>query len=167
MNKSVFAAVLAAVCFTSPAFAESIEIPKDEPACTVTVPSSWKPEETDHGYAIESPDQVATVLLETTSKKGVEKLIDENVDWLTKEQEVKIDAATKKEEDFELAGRSWSRISWDAKSKEWGPSVVGFIFSKVGKEKLLTITYWITKKDNEKHMPALEKIFSSVKSVEE
>jgi hypothetical protein len=94
-------------------------------------------------------------------------LIEENVEWLTKEQDVKVDEASKKDQDFELAGRSWSRISWDADSKEFGPSVVGFLFSEVGQGKLLTVTYWITKKDSEKHMDTIEKILSSVKPVEE
>jgi hypothetical protein len=39
------------------------------------------------------------------------------------------------------------------------------IFSRVTTE-VLTVTYWITKKDAEKHMATIEKIFSSVKSAE-
>ncbi|MGB8167419.1 MAG: hypothetical protein WCF18_08000 [Chthoniobacteraceae bacterium] len=167
MIKPIATAALLVLSFASVAFAGTIEIPKANPAATAEVPKSWKPEETDHGYAVESPDQVATVILEVTTKKGVEKLIDESIDWLTKEQEVKVNAASKKEQDFELAGRTWSRLSWDASSKEFGPSVVGFLFSAVGKGKVLTVTYWITKKDADKHMGTIEKIFASVKSVEE
>jgi hypothetical protein len=44
--------------------------------------------------------------------------------------------------------------------------VVGFLFSDVGKGKVLTVTYWITRKDADKHLPTLEKIFSSVKPAE-
>jgi hypothetical protein len=167
MKKTILAAALLILTLASLAPAGTIKIPKDEPAATVKVPESWKPEETDRGYAVESPDKVATVLLEASTKKGVKKLIEENVEWLTKEQDVKVDEASKKDQDFELAGRSWSRISWDADSKEFGPSVVGFLFSEVGQGKLLTVTYWITKKDSEKHMDTIEKILSSVKPVEE
>lgn len=164
---------LLTVAFTLLAFmispmihAEPISIPKDDPAATVEVPKSWKPEETDHGYAIESPDQVATIILEATTKKGLDTLIDENIEWLTKDQGVKVDGSTKAEKEFELGGRTWSRISWDANNKEFGPSIVGFMFTAVGKGKVLTITYWITKKDAEKHLEVMEKIFSSVKPVE-
>jgi hypothetical protein len=167
MNKSLITTALLALSFTSVAFAGTIKIPKDEPAATATVPASWKPEETDRGYAVESPDKVATVILEATTKKGVGKLIGESIDWLVKEQEVKVDAASKKEQDFELAGRTWSRLSWDADSKEFGPSVVGFLFSEVAQGKVLTVTYWITKKDNAKHMDTIEKILASVKPVGE
>lgn len=162
----ILLAVLASFAFASLAVAGTVTIPKDNPAAVAKVPDSWKPEETDHGYAIESPDQVATVLLEVTTVKGADKLLDENIDWLVKEQEVKIDAKSKKESEIELAGRKWSVLAWDAGSKEWGPSVVGFIFSEVGAGKVMTVTYWITKKDSDKHMPTIEKILSSVKSVE-
>jgi hypothetical protein len=36
----------------------------------------------------------------------------------------------------------------------------------VGDGKVLTITYWISKKDSEKSLETLGKIFSSVKNVE-
>jgi hypothetical protein len=167
LKKLALTFALSIFIFGSLAVAEELEIPKDHPAAKVNVPSSWKPEETDHGYAIESPDQVATVFLEVTSLKGVDKLLDESIDWLVTEQKVKVDAASKKDSDFELEGRKWGRVSWDADSKEWGPSVVGFLFTEVGRGKVLTVTYWITKKDNDKHMPTLEKIFASVKPVED
>ena len=80
---------------------------------------------------------------------------------------MKVDASSKKEQDFEIAGKQWSRLSWDATSKEYGPSVVGFLFTEVGKGKVLTVTYWITKKDKDKQMETLEKIFSSVKPIED
>jgi hypothetical protein len=167
MKKSILlTAVFAAFSLTSFAVAGTVTIPKENPAALAKVPDSWKPEETDHGYMIESPDQVATVLLEATTVKGSDKLLDENIDWLVKEQKVKIDAKSKKESEIELGGRKWSVLSWDAGSKEWGPSVVGFIFTEVGNGKILTVTYWITKKDSEKHMPTIEKILASVKSVE-
>jgi hypothetical protein len=42
---------------------------------------------------------------------------------------------------------------------------VGFLFTEAGDGKMLTITYWISKKDSEKSLETLEKIFSSVKTV--
>jgi hypothetical protein len=99
-------------------------------------------------------------------EKEMEAAIESSLEWLVKDHEVKVDADTKEEKDFEDAGRTWSRISWSAESKEWGPAVVGFLFSEVGDGKVLTITYWISKKDSEKSLETLGKIFSSVKNVE-
>jgi hypothetical protein len=145
--------------------AGTIEIPEDKPAVSVDVPDSWKPEDTDKGIACESPDKVATIFFEVTSAKEMDSLIDENVDWLTKDQGVQIDKASEQKQDFETTNLKWTRISWSATSKDWGPATVGFVFADAGNGKVLTVTYWITKKDQEKHFPAIEKIFESVKRV--
>ena len=165
MKKNVLTASLILSLLAPPIFGGTIKIPKDKPVATVKVPDSWAPEETDEGIAIESPDQVATVFLEVTSNKKADALIEENITWLTDEQKVNVDAGSKKEKEFELEGRSWSRISWDGTSKEYGPAIIGFLFTAINKNKILTVTYWITKKDSEKHLPALEKIFASVKPI--
>jgi hypothetical protein len=39
----------------------TLNIPKDDPAISLDVPHSWKPEVIDKGIAGESPDQLATV----------------------------------------------------------------------------------------------------------
>jgi len=44
--------------------------------------------------------------------------------------------------------------------------VVGFLFTDLGNGKVLTVTYWISKKDSEKNLEMLGKIFASVKPVE-
>lgn len=163
----LFPLVLATLAFVvAPlAHADALKIPKDGPAASVDVPASWKPEETDRGYMVESPDQVVTLSLDVVAAKEFNTLIGESVDWL-KEQGVKVDVGSKQEKDFEESGRKWSRVSWDADHKEWGAAVVGFAVTPVGGGKILTVTYWISKKDAEKNLDAIQKIFASVKSVE-
>ena len=146
--------------------AKSIKLPKDEPAVKIDIPSAWEPEDSEDGILAESPDNVATVFFKVAAtEKEMGKLIDEGIDWLTKEHDVKIKASTKAESDFEVADRKWSRISWKGNSKEWGPAVVGFLFTDLGTGKVLTVTYWISEKDSEKSLDTLEKIFASVKPV--
>lgn len=165
MFKTLIAITALLTCCAQFASAGTIKIPKDKPAMTVSVPDSWKPEPTDDGIAVESPDQVATIFFEVTDAKEIETLISDNIEWLTKEQKVKISDATKKEGEFSANGMDWKKISWDGESKEWGPSSVGFMFTKVGGNKILTVTYWITKKDAEKQTEALNKIMDSIKPV--
>jgi hypothetical protein len=150
---------------TSFASAGTVNVPEDKPAISVEIPDSWKPEETDNGIACESPDKVATIFFEVTSAKGLDALINENVDWLTKDQGVELDRASEQKQEFETTNLQWKRISWSGTSKEWGPATVGFVFTDGGNGKVLTVTYWITKKDAEKHFPTIEKIFESVKRV--
>jgi hypothetical protein len=150
---------------TSFASAGTVNVPEDKPAISVEIPDSWKPEETDKGIACESPDKVATIFFEVTSAKGLDALIEENIDWLTKDQGVELDKASEQKQEFETTNLQWKRISWSGTSKEWGPATVGFVFTDGGDGKVLTVTYWITKKDQEKHFPIIEKIFESVKRV--
>src|ERR1700737_5090267 len=124
-----FAALPLFLLLTSFAPAGTVKIPDDKPAISVNIPGSWKPEETDKGIACESPDKVATVFFEVTSAKGLDALIDENVDWLTVDQGVQLDRASEQKQDFEAAGLEWKRISWSGNSKEWGPATVGFAFT--------------------------------------
>ena len=159
------AAFAFSLLLTGLAPAATVNIPEDKPAISVSIPDSWKPEETDQGIACESPDKVATIFFEVTSAKGLDALIDENVDWLTKDQGVQLDKASEQKQEFEAANLEWKRISWSGTSKEWGPATVGFAFTDGGNGKVLTVTYWITKKDAEKHFSTLEKIFESVKRI--
>jgi hypothetical protein len=157
------------LCLTLPLLvgtlsAKTIKIPDDDPAISVNVPDSWKPEETEKGIATESADQEATVLFEVTSAKGTDALLDENVGWL-KEQKVSIDQSSKSEKDFKIGSTSWSRVSWDGTNDEFGPATIGFAFSDAGNGKVLVVTYWITKKGFEKHEAELNKIFESVKQI--
>lgn len=148
-----------------PAMAGTIQIPTEKPVASAFVPNNWEPEATDEGIACESPDGVATVFLEVTTAKGLDALLKENIDWLVDDQKVKINEASKETKDVQFGEVKFSRISWDATSKEWGPAVVGFLFTDLGNGKVLTVTYWITKKDAEKHYGTLEKIFASVKAL--
>ena len=131
----------------------------------VDVPDSWKPEETDKGIGIESPDSVATVFFEIArNEKGLKSIIDDNIDWLVKEQEVRVKGSTKVEKDIAVGGIKSSLMSYDADSKEWGPAKVGFIFTPVG-ERVLVTTFWISVKGFAKQEPVLDRILASVKAV--
>ena len=166
MKTTLIATTLVLTFFPALAPAGTVKLPEDKPATTVTIPDSWEPEASDDGILAESPDNVATIYLEVVAdEKQMDSVIEESLKWLTEEHAVKVDAATKATKDFEEGGRKWSRISWDGNSKEWGPAVIGFLFTEVGDGKVLTITYWISKKDSEKSLETLGKIFSSVKSV--
>jgi len=77
-----------------------------------------------------------TVFFEVTSPKGVEDLIDENVDWLMKDQKVEIDRKSQSEKDFKNGDINWRRISWDGNSEEFGPTTVGFLMTRAGNHTL-------------------------------
>lgn len=166
MKRPLIAATLILALFPALAPAGTVKLPEDKSAVSVSIPDAWEPEESDDGILAESPDNVATIYLEVVAdEKGMNTVIEDSLKWLVDDHAVQVDAATKKEGDFETTGRKWSRISWDANSKEWGPAVVGFLFTEVGGGKVLTVTYWISKKDSEKSLETLGTIFESTKSL--
>ncbi len=167
MKKNLIAIALVAGLFTSFASAGTVKVPKEESAATINIPDSWEPEEDGDGVLAESPDNVSTIYLEVVAtEKEMDAAIDSSLEWLTKEHEVNVDPATKGESEFETGPRKWSRISWEGTSKEWGPAVVGFLFSDLGNGKILTVTYWISKKDSEKSLETLGTILASAKPIE-
>jgi hypothetical protein len=131
----VLTALVFSVLLTSLSPASTVNVPEDKPAISVDIPDSWKSEATDQGIACESPDKVTTIFFEVTSAKGLEALIEENVDWLTKDQGVQLDKASEQKQEFEAANLGWKRISWSGTSTEWGPAVVGFAFTVLTKSR--------------------------------
>lgn len=142
-----------------------IKIPEGSPVISVSIPDKWEPEETDEGVVCESPDKEATIFFEVTSAKKIEALIDENIDWLVKDQEVEIDKSTQKSNEFEAGGMSWKSLAWEGKSKEWGAANIILAFADAGKGKVLMVTYWVTTKGEAKHGKTLTAILDSVKKV--
>src|ERR1700682_5411407 len=82
-NSFYLAGLIAVALFAPDLSAGTIKLPEKGSLVSIEVPDSWKPEETDKGFACESPDSEATVIFEVTSAKKLDALIDENVEWLT------------------------------------------------------------------------------------
>jgi hypothetical protein len=154
--------------FSGLANAGTIKLPEDKPAVSVNVPDAWSPEEDDDGGILaESPDNVTTIYFEiVATEKEMDAAIESSVEWLMEDHKVKVDEATKADAEFEVGERKFHRISWEGTHPEHGPAVVGFIFTEVGQGKVLTMTYWINKKDAEKSLETLGEIFASVKSIQ-
>ena len=150
--------------FAAGACADTIKLPEKSPSVSIDVPDAWKGDETDKGFVCESPDSEATVIFEVTNAKGLDGLIEENIEWLA-EQKVTIDKSTQLSKEFKAAGMDWSVVSWDGKNEEYGAASIKFAFVDIGKGKVLMITYWVTKKGESKHADKLIKIFDSVKKL--
>ena len=164
-KKLILTFCLALPLLLQDASAEIVKVPKDSPAITVNIPDKWEPEETDKGIVCESPDKEATIFFEVTSAKKLEALIDENIDWLVKDQEVEIDKSTQKSTDFEAGGMSWKALAYEGTSKEWGAANIILAFADAGKGKALMVTYWVTKKGEARHGKELTAILDSVKKI--
>jgi len=165
--KKTFSLILSlavALVAVNVASAKTLKVPEKKAVISVEIPDSWTVEELDKGVSVESKDKVVTVFFEITGAKGLDKLLDETIDWL-KEQKVKIDESSKKEADFKVEGMDFSRISWKGSNEEWGKSDIAFIFGDLGNGKIVVITYWLPESGLDKHIPAINKMFDSFKRI--
>lgn len=165
--KRFLSAALGLSMLIATGFADSIVQPKEKPLVLVNVPKSWSPENTDDGIAIESPDKVATLFVEATTERGLKPLLEKNMKWLVDDQGVVLDLKTKSEKSYTAGNREWNRVCWNGKEEEFGPALIGFMFTPIGNGKILTVTYWITEKDMDKHLPTLDSILNSVREIQE
>ena len=56
-------------------------------------------------------------------------------------------------------------MSFNGTSKEFGPADIGFLLLELPNEKVITVTYWITKKGKENQERAVDLILDSIKPV--
>ena len=144
--------------------AKTLLIPAKKAQISVEIPDSWTTEELEKGVSVESKDKVVTIFFEVTGARGLDKLLDETVEWL-KSEKVTIDEASKKESEFKAEGMDWAKISWKGSNTEWGKSDIAFIFGDLGNGKIVVITYWLPEDGVEKHIGSINKVFDSFKKI--
>jgi opacity protein-like surface antigen len=161
MKKLLAAATVAAVLLPSASFAETLQFPSEKPIAEITIPDSWEPEETETGIQATSPDSAIYLSIDVANEKTTDKVIDDAVAFL-EENGVKIDASTQKQSEDKVNGMEMSNFDWDGKDAD-GDANIGLSLVSPQPGKLLIITYWGTKGEQEKHAEALVKLIGSLK----
>ena len=160
MRTLILAAALGC-CLATPGFAKTFELPDANPAVVVTLPNSWKPSEVDKGAEATSADGETYIAVETATAKGMKTLIDEDIDFLTK-QGVVIDRSTQETKDTELNDMKVSFLHWKGKDKD-GPTAVTLGIFGVSDNLVLLLTAWSSPKGDTKHGDELTAILQSIK----
>jgi hypothetical protein len=160
MKKMILAALLATLV-PAAAHAATLNFPSDQPAASITIPDDWKPEETESGIQAESPDGAIYISIDVAEAASPEKVVSDAIDFLA-EKGVTIDTATQKESEDQLNGMTMKNLDWSGKDAD-GEASIGLSFVQPTDDKLLVITYWGTKGEQEKHGEALMSIIASLK----
>lgn len=164
--KRLLVSVAAVLLLSLPARAQqNIALPFEEPTITVSLPDSWTKEKTDSGYSCESDDQEATIVFETAGAGDIDSLVDDNVEWLVKEEKIEIDKSTEKKSEIESGALKFSTIAWVGKNEEWGEAQIMLAFAEIGNGQVLMITYWVTTAGEEKHKKDINAVLDSVKKI--
>ncbi|AYG69766.1 MULTISPECIES: histidine kinase [unclassified Rhizobium] len=158
---------LALLALTSPltAHAATLTFPGDKPVASITIPDSWKPEETDGGIQGTSDDSAVYLSAEVASGKSMEKVVTGAIDFLAKNK-VTIDPSTQKETPTtDVNGMQMATLEWDGKDED-GPVSVGLLIVQVSADNALVVTYWGDKGEEDKHDAEVKAIVASIKPVE-
>ena len=156
-------ALLLAFALVAPALAKTFEVPDEESFASITIPDSWTSKEIDKGVEAQSGDDEVWFAVEATDAKGMDKTIEEAIDFL-KEQGVTIDPKTQKQEEGKINGMEGVDLTWSGKDKE-GDAIISLTILAVAPDKVLLLTYWGSPEGTKKHASTLGEIMNSVKPI--
>lgn len=161
MKKLIAAAALAAMMFPAASFAKTLAFPSDNPVARITIPDSWGPEETDTGIEATSDDNAIYLAIDVADASEAGKAVDEAIKFLDKNG-VKVDESSQKQSEDTVNGMKMMNFDWSGKDKD-GDVSIGLSVLAPSADKILLITYWGTKGEQEKHGKDLIAIISSLK----
>lgn len=162
--KSFVLAAGSALLLASAAQAETLTFPSDAPVASATFPDSWKAEENDSGIQAFSPDDAVYFYIDVGDTETSEKVMETGIDFL-KENGVTIDPDSVKEDTGTINGMEVHTLDWDGKDAS-GDASIGMAFLQPSPDKMLIITYWGTKGDEDKYSADLGAIMQSIEPAE-
>lgn len=94
----------------------------------------------------------------------MEKTIDSTFQKLAASNDVIVDTLTREDKSHEDLSGKWDIISWKGRSREWGTTMIGLIWTDVGCRQKLVTTYWVLRKDSTRSLKSLVMVFASVRT---
>lgn len=164
MKKLLLCTLLACTFAAASASAGTFKIPNDDfGVASVDIPDSWKPEAIEKGVQANSPDSEIFLSIEAVgSEKGMKATIEESFKMLT-DAKVTVDASTKHEQTFKVAGVDATELVYKGKL-EGEDQTVSIVFVPI-KDKVLVMTYWATASKEKDHSAEIGKIANSIKAL--
>lgn len=154
-------ATLALLLTTGSVHAGEIRFPSDGPVASLTFPDGWGEKETDTGIDATSPDESIYLAIDVSNPKNTNDTVADTVAWL-KGLGVTVDPDSAKESKGTLNGMEAVNVDWDGTDKD-GPVSISLAAIAVNPEKVLVVTYWGTKGEQEKNAEAMNSIVNSLK----
>lgn len=161
MKKTIIGAMLLA-SLAAPAWAKNFAFPEKNPIATITIPDKWKTDEIEYGYSAKSPDGDVFFSVESTSAKGLDKMMATNTQWM-KDNKIRATAASTTK-DFKLGGLDASLVSFPAKDEN-GATVIDFVFIQAGKDRVVMLTLWASDEERQANGDDIMSIQRSIKAI--
>ncbi|MBP1851191.1 histidine kinase [Rhizobium halophytocola] len=160
--KALVAAAFATLLLAGAALADTLKFPSDDPVASISAPDGWTLEETETGAQILSADDAIYIYIDVADAETSDKVIDDAVAFLD-DNGVSVDSSTEKQSEDTVNGMKMSNFDWDGTDED-GPVSIGLSVSSPKTGKLLVITYWGSKGDQDKHANDLGYIINSLKA---
>jgi len=161
--KSYSLALFLALALLPPAFGKTFKVPDEESFASITIPDAWKAKEIDKGVEAQSPDGEVWFAVEGTDAKGLDKTIEEAVDFL-KEKGVTVDLTTQKQSSSKLNGMDTTELDWKGTDKD-GAAEISLSVIAINSDHALLVTYWASPEGTKKHISDLGDIVNSIKAI--
>lgn len=159
--KNLAIAAFAALLLSTAAHAGEMSFPSDDPVATITIPDSWNPKETETGIDATSDDNSIYLSIDVADAKDTDQVITDAVKYLAG-QGVTVDDKSAKQTTGKLNGMDATNVNWDGNDKD-GPVTIGLAAVAANADKVLVITYWGTKGEQDKQAAAMGEIINSLK----
>lgn len=146
-----------------PVFAKEYKIPKENPIFSIVFPDKWEVTYEDESVDALSPDNAIEVYIQTDDAETIEDSVKETIDYLVTEG-VKLKPDTQKDSKVEINGMEVTGLQWEGTDED-GPCNVSLDFIAISEKEVITLLYWGTAEQEQKHAKDIEAIVKSMKSL--
>lgn len=159
--RNLLLAAAATFILATTAQAGDVKFPADDPVAVITIPDGWTAKEVEGALDISSPEDSVYLGIEAADAAEAKDTMTEWGKWLV-EQGVKVGDKTRKDSDGTINGMQYAAIDADGTDKD-GPVSIFLAALELNKESQILFTYWATKDEQQKYLPAVRDILRSVK----
>lgn len=161
--KIVCIAVALTLSFAAaPAWAKKFAFPTNDPAATVTIPDTWKTKSIKYGFQAKSPDGDIFFSVESAPATSMNKMLDENAEWM-KENKIAVTAKAA-EREVDLGGLKGKMLVSPAKDEN-GETQLILIFAEAG-QRLIFVTLWASVEEQKANDKDINTIMGSIKTID-
>lgn len=162
MLRPLALSMLLACAAVAPGFAKNLALPAKDPAATLVIPDSWKPEAIDFGWQAKSPDGEVFFSVEYAAGARIQKMLAANDTWL-KDNKIK-PKAEPMEQEFDYNGLPAKVIKYVAQDEN-GDTEVDFVIVTAGQGRVIMLTLWASKEERAKNTVEIDAIKASFKKI--
>ena len=162
MFKKIIMAGLFVCAAIVPGLAKNLAVPPKDPVATLTIPDSWKPSEIEFGYGAKSPDGDVFFSVEYATAARIDKLFATTDAWM-KENKIKPKGKAK-ESEMDMGGLPAKIFTYEA-TDENGDTEIDLVVIPGGKGRMILLTLWGSKEEQEANKTELSAIQRSIKAI--